>query len=132
MRRLLFLLAALAAGCDSSADRTAYTLTLLDEGGAVVATGRLDFDAPLVRGASVGGTYRLNRPDLTLNQTGGLRASCTDDPGIRESVLAVQLDTDVSDAGLALYGWCEGGPTGGTWSRVTIAGDAPAGTFKIE
>ena len=134
MRRLslTLLLLALAAGCDSASDRTAYDVTFSDEGGAVVATGRLDFDAPVVPGATVSGTYRLSEPNLTPNQSGRLRAECTDAPGIRENFLMIRLDLDVDDAGLSLGGRCDNGLEGGAWSRIFIGGGLPGGTFEVE
>ena len=132
MWRLLPLALVFVAGCDSASDRTAYDVTFFDEGGAVVATGRLDFDEPVTPGSTVFGTYRLSDPGLTPNQRGRLRATCSGGPATDDDRLEVDVDLDVNDAGLSLVGGCVDGVRGGVWSRIFFGGGLPGGTFEVE
>lgn len=134
MRRLLVLLAALVVGCDSdpASDRAAFDVTLRDDGGGMVATGRLHLDEPLSPGSTVFGTYQLDNDDLTPNARGRLRAACIGGPATDQGRLSIAIDLDVADAGLLLEGGCVSGVQGGVWSRITIAGPTPGGTFEIE
>ena len=132
----LVLLPALAAGCDANDDATAVDVTFRDAGGAVVATGRLRFDAPVTRDATVEGTYRLSDSGLTPNRSGRLRATCEGGGVLSVGRLTVAVDLDVNDAGLTLTGACgvdsPSGLGGGVWTRITFGGGEPGGTFEVE
>ena len=134
MRRLLvlpLLLVLAAAGCDSAPDPTypAYSFTLVGGGGAVAATGTLYTDGFITRGATVGGTYELDG-DVAVSRTGRFEATCTGGPTTDDDRLTIELGAG-PDAGLLLEGGCVDGVRGGVWSRYTVGGPDPQGTFDL-
>ena len=128
---LLAGLTALAAGCDGGSELRppTYSLTLQDEGGALVATGELYLDDPIAPNTTVGGTYELDR-DVAVRRTGRFEATCAGGPATDDDRLTIELGIG-PDAGLLLEGGCVSGVRGGVWSRYTIGGPVRQGTFDL-
>ena len=128
--RALSLLPLLAlAACDLASGVETVGLTLYGEDGSVAATGQLQFDEPARPGVRTDGTYTLDWSGE--RRTGAILAECSEPP-IREDVLTIRLDPQTADGGVALYGGCADGLTGGTWEVGSIVGPVASGRFEFE
>ncbi|GAB5534408.1 MAG: hypothetical protein Rubg2KO_06570 [Rubricoccaceae bacterium] len=119
------------AACDTSDDSLRFDLVLYDGNGAIVSTGEITFEDPVLPQSTVSGEYRLDVVNVTPNQNGRLRAQCSGGGVSDEDILQIHLDVDVADAGVILEGTCLAGVSGGEWSQITIEGTTSIGRYEL-